>query len=375
MELHIGSKHLAADVAVALDVSGREYLVVVAKATWSIPEPGQRPRPLPPQPLVMSDEYYGEPGESALRYGADMSRFKPRCDVIFDACAYSADGRPVTELVSGFELGSLRKQVRVSGPRWWLRAQDNRAGYELSASEAFTRAPMHYGFAFGGSRWYEQGSDRLCEAHLHNPAGLGYAGPHTAAGMHQQPAHLLEHPQQAVRQPTDRVEPIGLSAIGRHWLPRRTHAGTHDETWRKEVFPLLPSDFDEQFHQCAPEDQQMPYPRGGEMVRLIHLLPQRPDVRFALPALPMHVRVLRQDYSESSPEASADTLFFETEQRRFSVVWRASVPLKRNLQELKDVAIGPIDPLWWKARRAGGGCVGCNTQAEDQTPMERETRA
>ena len=82
MQLHIGSKHLAAGISVQLDVSGREHLVVVAKATWSLPAPGQRPRPLPPQPLAMADQYFGDPGESAMRYGADVLRFKPRCDVI-----------------------------------------------------------------------------------------------------------------------------------------------------------------------------------------------------------------------------------------------------------------------------------------------------
>jgi hypothetical protein len=121
-------------------------------------------------------------------------------------------------------------------------------------------------------------------------------------------------------------------------------------------------DFDEQFHQCAPLDQQMPYPQGGEAVRLIHLLPGRPDVRFALPKLSMQVRVLRKDYSQASPEARVDTLFFEPEKQRFSVLWRASVALQRSTQELRDIAIGPVDPIWWRDRtlgRTGQGCHGC----------------
>jgi hypothetical protein len=71
VQIHVGSKHLAADVAVALDVMGREHLVIVAKATWSIPAPGPRPRPLEPEPLALTDVFYGQPGESALRYGSD----------------------------------------------------------------------------------------------------------------------------------------------------------------------------------------------------------------------------------------------------------------------------------------------------------------
>jgi hypothetical protein len=373
MQLHIGSKHLAADIAVALDVSGREHLVIVAKATWSIPEPGQRPRPLPPEPLALSDSYHGEPGESAMRYGADMVRFKPRCDVLFDACAHSPNGEAVRELLAGFELGELKKAVRVHGARQWQRVAGgvvgSLAGYRLSSSEPFTQVPLHHGLAFGGTRWYEQGGEKLCEAHLHNPAGLGYGGSQTLGQLHQQAAPQLEHPQQPVQQPDDRLAPMALSAIGRHWLPRRRHAGTYDDAWRKDFFPLLPADFDEQFHQCAPEDQQMAYPQGGEEVRLLNLLPGRPDVRFPLPRLAQQVRVLRKDYSQASPQALVDTLYFETEKQRFSVVWRASVALRRNLQEIAEVAIGPVDPLWWRERstgRSGLGCRGCN----DMQPLE-----
>jgi hypothetical protein len=124
MQLHVGSKHLVADVAVALDVHGREHLVVVAKGTWSIPQPGQRPRPLPPQALVMADEFYGEPGVSPLRCGSDFARFKPRCDVIFDACAHApqgSDGGEVSVITARWQVGAAQKLARVCGPRSWTR--------------------------------------------------------------------------------------------------------------------------------------------------------------------------------------------------------------------------------------------------------------
>jgi hypothetical protein len=361
MQLHIGSKHLATDIAVALDVAGREHLVIVAKATWSIPDPGQRPRPLPPCPLVVTDDYFGDPGESPMRYGADMARFKARCDVIFDACAHSPDGRPVRELQAGFELGPLRKLLRVQGPRQWQSA-DRGKTFSLGPSGEFRSAPLHHGLAFGGTRWYQQGQQRLCETHEHNPSGLGFAGPQTKDQMHQQLAHQLEHPQQPVQQPGDAIAPVALSAIGRNWLPRRSLAGTYDEAWQRDVFPLLPLDFDEQFHQCAPGDQQMPYPQGGEAVRLINLLPGRPDVRFDLPGFKPRIGVLRSDTSQEAPAAHLDTLFFETEQRRFSAVWRASVPIRRGLQEFESCAVGGVDPELWAPGFSGmrSGCRGCD---------------
>ncbi len=361
MQLHIGSKHLVADVAVALDVTGREHLVVVAKATWGIPQPGQRPRPLPPQPLVVTDEYFGEPGESPMRYGADMARFKPRCDVLFDACAHSPDGRPVRRLQAGFELGPLRKMLQVHGPRHWRRMDGGR-DLELGPSGEFTSVPLHHGLAFGGTRWYEQGGQRLCETHEQNPCGLGFAGPQTLPQLNGQPAHQLDHPDHAVDRPGEAVTPAALGAVGRNWLPRRRHAGTYDDAWQRDVFPLLPSDFDEQFHQCAPEDQQMPYPEGGESVRLLHLLPGRPDVQFDLPNFRPRISVLRTDTTQESPAVRLDTLFFETEQRRFSAVWRTSVPIRRGLHEFEACAIGGVDPELWAPGFSGmrGGCRGCD---------------
>lgn len=372
MQLHIGSKHLAADVAVALDGDGREHLVVVAKATWSIPEPGQRPRPLPPQPLVMTDEFYGQPGESAMRYGADMVRFKPRCDVLFDACAHSPTGEPVTQMLAGFEVGGLRKLVRVHGPRQWRRQQSS---WRLTAAEPFVTQPLHHGLALGGSREFEHNGQRLTEAHLHNPAGSGWAGAQTQAQLDGEAAPQLEHPDEPVTKPDAPLLPCALSAIGRHWLPRKQFAGTYDEAWQRDVFPLLPLDFDEQFHQCAPLDQQMSYPQGGEAVRLIHLVPGRPDVSFKLPNLPLPVRVLRNDYTRETPEPVVDTLFFEPEQRRFNVVWRATVPIHRRIQEFMAVAIGPVDKAWWTAKSLGldeVGCPGCQADTPKPKSLPRE---
>jgi len=355
MQLHVGSRHLAADVAVALDAAGREHLVIVAKATWAIPDPGQRPRPLPPQPIVLADEYHGEPGASAMRYGADMARFKPRCDVIFDACAHSPQGQPVNELQAGFELGGLRKMVRVLGPRRWRRQV---GGWTLSAPEPFVKVPLTAAYALGGTHSCEQRGQQVVEAHLHNPSGRGWAGRQSLKQLDGQGAPQLEHPDHPVTRPDTPLPPCALSAVGRHWLPRRRHAGTHDDHWRRDVFPLPPADFDERFHQVAPEDQQMPYPVGGEKVHLVHLMPDRPALAFDLPRLDIQVRVLRADYRQEAPIAVVDTVFFEPDQRRFSVVWRASVRQQRSIQEFREVAVGSIDPVWWR-QRVAGGCAGC----------------
>jgi hypothetical protein len=370
MQIHIGSKHLTADVAVALDTTGREHLVVVAKATWSIPEPGQRPRPLAPEPLAMADTFYGEPGVSAMRYGSDFCRFKAQCDVLFDACAHAPGGKPVRRMDVSVQVGSLHKQVRVHGPRSWSRYLGVTV---LGDGEPFTQMPLHHGHAYGGTRWYDKGDQKLCEAHLPNPAGLGFAGPKTADQMHHQPAPNLENPKKAVSKPDGKYAPHALSALGRHWSPRRELAGTYDDKWREEVFPLLPADFDEGYHQVAPVDQRIAYPQGGERVVLQGLLPAFQVLSFPLPQLPLHVHARRQDDSTSSEPMRVDTLFFEPEASRFSAVWRASMPLKRRLQEFQSVTVTAWDRTVWLSRQTKAGCPGCGPgPALEQPPLPQE---
>lgn len=128
------------------------------------------------------------------------------------------------------------------------------------------------------------------------------------------------------------------------------------------MFPFLPDDFDEQFNQCAQKDQQMAYPVGGEQVVLHNMMAGCPDVRFKLPKLDgLKLRILRADYSTEEPMIVPDTLYFETDEQRFSVVWRASVPVRRRLQEFTTVAVGPVSAQWWRDKSLGlGSCAGCD---------------
>ncbi|GLS05065.1 hypothetical protein GCM10007860_22150 [Chitiniphilus shinanonensis] len=377
MEVIVGTRHLLASTFTALDLHGREHLVIVAKASWRVPLPGQRPQPLPPSPLVPADLHVGEPGVSAMLYGSDFVRHKPRCDVLFDASAHSPGGQPVRELPVVWQVGPLKKGLRVLGPRIW-RKRLGRLG--LSRPEPFTRQPLHYGLAYGGTREYETGKgDKkqvLTEALLSNPVGLGWAGKHTLKQLDGAPAPSLESLEQPIRKPGGPYEPVACSAVGRHWLPRRDYAGTYDAQWQEEVFPLLPADFDERFNQCAPLDQQMDYPRGGEPVVLRNMLPDRDDVRFVLPRLDgLKLRVLRTDYSVEEPSPVVDTLYFELDDPdgpRFSAIWRASVPIRRRIQEFDTVALGPVNSQWWRDKVLGlgsGGCAGCGASP---APTEQE---
>jgi hypothetical protein len=368
MEVVLGSQLLRSEVFPTIDVRGQEHLVVVTKGCWTLPGPGQRPKPIPATQLVYTDDHYGEPGFSALRYAADMAaRFKPQCDILFDACAHSPDGQPVPYLGVQAQVGHWKKQIKVWGQRTWKKTL---LGFEPSKPKPFVSMPLHTGLAFGASRPYVKNIDgkqvSLTEAFDANPIGVGWAGPQTIGQMDDQPMPCLEDIKDPIQKPDGRHHPIGFNAISANVPERSQYAGTYDEVWRRDVFPFLPEDFDERFFQCAPFDQRVNYPQGGEEVQLINICKGQSHVKFKLPPLnDLQVRVLRKDYSVDTPEVHADTLFFETEAGRFSVVWRASVPIYKHLDEMDTIAVGPVDPEWWEAKSLGllanKGCKGCDS--------------
>lgn len=361
MQVVASSRWLRSEVFPSVDVSGREHLVIVTKGAWSLPQAGQRPRPVEPSPIAWSDEHYGEPGLSAVRYPSDAVRFKPSCDVLFDARAHAPDGKAVPALMVEARVAGMTKRLKVWGRRRWQRFLMT---YEASAPEPFTSMPLHFGMAFGGTHNRALANGEVdAEVFDDNPVGLGWAGPRTIGHAKDQPMPCLESLERPVRSPEDTAPACALSALPVHHPSRQRHAGTYDAAWRRDVFPFLPEDFNDLFHQSAPEDQRIPYPVGGEEVALTHMQEGQPHLRFTLPPLDqLQIRVLRKDYGIEQPRAQVDTLFFETEARRMTAVWRASVPIRRRIQEFDTIAIGPVDEAWWRARSLGledAHCAGC----------------
>lgn len=356
MDIVNGSKHVSVEVSTALDVEGREHLIIVAKATYGIPANDGAATPIKSQPFVMADIYAGEPGLSAALYEADFVLRKQRCDVLFNANAYASGLSPVTQLDVRVQVGAMNKTLRVFGDRFW---EKRLTGIKPGKPAPITRVPLHYGKAYGGVQVVEGDSGTQSFTHRGNPIGIGY-GP-SSKEMVGVPMPNIESVDDPVQSPKKDYPPRALSAISRSDPKRAAYAGTYDERWRRDVFPFLPGDFDDRYYQCAPEDQQIEFPRGGETVELLNLMQGRPHVRFKLPKLSqMPVRILGTDYQVHEPEVHVDTLYFEPDEGRFSVVWRTSIPLQRRIQEIDTVAVGPICKNWWMAKIGGAaGCTGC----------------
>lgn len=359
----------------ALDREGQPWLVFVAKGTYRIPDRADSSPQLAEEQrgLLVKDVFEGEEGLSAPLFENDFVPVKPACDVIVKGSAHAPGGDPVLETHVGIAVGPIDKTVRVVGNRRWRRRLGR---YQPDEPEPFTEMPITYGRAFGGSFDNKAiGSDdqRDFLAHPGNLVGCGYARGKFLELLEGRPVPNLEAPGSPIDNPEELYTPVSLGPVARNWTPRLEFAGTYDQRWRDEIFPLLPPDFDDRFYQCAPADQQMPYPQGGEEVSLLNLLPGGGLTRFRLPEdLTLPVVVMDKQHELTALTPRVDTVAIDTDARTFDLVFRARMPLRRNLNEIHTVAAGSICKRWWKSRVYGGddcGCGGREANDEDLAPV------
>ncbi|MEZ4302599.1 MAG: DUF2169 domain-containing protein [Polyangiaceae bacterium] len=360
------------EVATSIDKHGREHLLVVAKVSYRFGLDGalERLTEVDCPGIADEDELLGEPGLSAPLYEADLAPSKRRCDVILDATAHAPPGKEVRELDVSVRVGAMTKHLRVIGDRRWRRGV---TGAGASSPEPFSRMRIEYGRAFGGRGATRDGAD---DAYPQNPVGSGWCSSARAPEVDGMRLPNIELPAETLTSPSQRVRPGGLGPLGRHWHPRLALAGTYDAAWRSDRFPLLPTDFDEAYFQCAPADQQIDFPAGGEHVVLHHLTEGRPLVQFELPRTGLSVKVLTHDRRATEIAAVVDTVFIRPDDRLLSLVYRASAPLdRRGLVSLRVVATGPVCKKWWRAVAFGTSDCGCKGMGEEDGAEDGDTGA
>lgn len=345
----------------SIDKYGINWLVAVLKATYDIPENPDEPVKQSDEqvPVHAADIFAGAPGLSPALIESDIAFRKKQCDVVIVGDAFAPSNKAVTELEVGFEVGPLSKFARVVGSRAW---QDKDRSIDVGPSAEFTSMPIHYGTSFGGM-WQSEDQSQY-ECHESNPVGIGYAK--DPARLIDTPAPTIEPPDQPITTANKNYQPWGFGPIGRNCQPRIGYAGTYDQHWQDEVFPLQPMDFDDRFYQCVPEDQQMPFPKGAEQFVLHNLHPEKPTLEFSLPAdLDIPMIVLTSNGKQYSIEPVVDTVVIEPSLNRFSLTWRAQMQLQSSLREIAILAAGDVCRKWWNSQvygEAGCGCDGLDTE-------------
>ncbi len=345
MEL-LNATQMQAGYTMGLDPDGREHLVVVVKGTFAIPADGGIPELAEEQvPLVMADEYTGEPGLSAPHYESDFAPFKPKCDVLLHGSAFAPGGRPVERLTVSLSLGTFEKHFDVLGDRFWI--------YSSRPSEPmpFQVMPIGYDRAFGGVDIDKQNPENVM-AFGPNPIGVGYL---PCTKEDEVKGKVLPNTEERGIPITTRegpYRPMSFGPVGRNFSSRYILAGTYDQNWLDNVFPFLPADFNPLYHQSAPADQQIAYPKGGEAVLLVNLSPAG-RISFKLPTLGVPVEFTPRSLERTTHQAVLDTILIEPDLGRFMLTWRASTPLKRNMLEMAQVVVGRMPRGWYRARELG----------------------
>ena len=124
---------------------GIDTLYVVVKATFSINPKSEIAEEQ--KPIVMADEYWGEPGESSLKYASELHLTKPSTDIVMIGEACARDKRSVTQLDVSLAVANRRKTIRVFGDRRWGAGL---LGLSMTPPIPFESMPLIYERAFGG---------------------------------------------------------------------------------------------------------------------------------------------------------------------------------------------------------------------------------
>jgi hypothetical protein len=215
-------------------------------------------------------------------------------------------------------VADVEKTIVVYGPRVYCKSAFESPSTGPSAD--FAVRPIRYEDAYGGTD-LEPPDHRRKRMDARNPVGKGVAS--DPSQLANQPAHTIEYPsgEAASR------GPAGFGPLASFWSPRRERGGTYDEKWERLKRPLLPDDYDEKFHLCAPDDQRPSRPlHGDEPVQLVNLTPEG-SLRFQLPKTFLTFSTFFGSRREEH-RSRLGTILIEPDARKLKLVWHTSLSVR-----------------------------------------------
>jgi hypothetical protein len=326
------STPLKATFLATADSNGIDSIVTVIKGTFDLKGLGQLTEEQ--VPILLADEYSGEPGHSSVNRPSDIGLPKLGTDVLLVGHAYSDGSRPTLARDVQLMVGPINKTVRVFGRRVW---QKRLFGVAISEMESFDKLPLMWEHAFGGLAQNDEDPPKL-ESESRNPVGRGFYAKKSAKEVEGVELPNLENPNHLLRSWKDRPPPAGFGVVSPMWQPRLGWAGTYDESWQRNRAPFLPNDFDSRFLQVAPVDQVAPnHLQGGELVRITGVIPNG-DVRFELPRCRIEV-LYSMDNQDVRRGANLDMVLIEPDMARVVLVWRAALACDKKLLKVREIGI------------------------------------
>jgi hypothetical protein len=289
------------------DNQGREFGVVMVKAAFDIGEDGACLLSSEQEPFSFTDACHGEVNVTSLKTPSDFVSYKPNADLVFDAIAHSPTGKPAKSWIVGIKVSSnegtlLEKQIRVTGPRYWvpkwtrkLNAEEAKnwrrhkaffSGWELSEPQPVLQVPIRYELAFGGSvaKGTDDDGNQLIEAYQYNPLGVGLLDRKWSDHTQTHLAPQVEAINDPIREPYKHYKPVGFGPIPPAWLPRRELGGTFDQNWIDTVWPRWPKDYDFAYNNSAAQGLVLDgYPDGDLQFELRNIRDRQSDFNLRIP--------------------------------------------------------------------------------------------
>jgi len=325
-------------IAVFPDIEGIDTLHAFVQATFTFH--GSKLDVAEKQVAVpLADEYMGAPARSSLLRASELHIGKPSTDVVMVGDAWATPGYPVAEMDVELAVGPLRKFVRVFGDREW----QGLSGHRISRPVPFERMPLVYERAFGGILEIDK-EGKPTRTDGRNPIGTGPArlGRSGEATLRRLPN--LEDPFDLIESPTDEPASACFGFVAPSWEPRRSFAGTYDETWATSRAPFLPRDFDSRFLNVAPPGLvSTTFLEGGETIFVQGASPTGP-IRVRLPRCDLDVSV-RISRKTESLQMRLQTVLIEPNEKRLGLAFHGSFRCDKRILQVEEIrfALRAID--------------------------------
>ncbi|OYO27934.1 DUF2169 domain-containing protein [Janthinobacterium sp. PC23-8] len=235
---------------------------------------------------------------------------KPAAEFKLYGSAHAPAGQPLREMAVAVQLGSLHKQLLVSGDRHF-----ERSGL-ISATTPFQCMPLTPQQAFGGADYPA------------NLAGKGARQVTLADGSTHWPLPNVESQRQRIVSRGDVAEPAGFWGLAANAPARSSELGQFDGRWLQHSWPHLPDDTGLAYFHSAPPDQRFSaYLQGDECFSLQGLHPQQTVQNGHLPGLRARCFVNRRQADGvavlSEMAARLETVWLFPEQACGIVLYRA----------------------------------------------------
>ena len=238
--------------------------------------------------LFASDVYYADVGKSSLQYPSDYVNYKKYTDIIINANAISPNNKASNTWTCGIEVYDEEQKLLIDynlDIKSEVKYTKALLGRNKEKEAKTLSVPIRYEKAFGGiiQKKSKNDEEEYIYTNGYNPIGCGKHKRKNISKItyDEQILYKDDHKQK------DRI-PAGFGAIDKSWKSRLKYAGTYDDKWQKNQYPLPPKDYNDMFNQSShPNLMLNTHLKDNTKIILKNLIPNISFCTIYIPTLPI----------------------------------------------------------------------------------------